>query len=490
MSEPAIRWASLEAWEVHRETITELYGAQNLKLQDVMKIMEAQHQFFATARMYKARFNKWGLQKTLRFQDVGELLRQNTHRATGGKPSIHLIRGKKVDDKRLKKYLRSLSAEKHRELSKIAAGTLEHTKPPPSFVVSCRTPSPGPPVSYLFHIPSPEHLRIPEETIYAMRQYVGGALSIGLWALDPADVVRAGPLFTFWNYARTGKRLLQAGQTKQAFRVLQNCFHEYKALLAAQSPILFIYTYVVSLIFADDYPELYVSFIKYTTAMARIVHQDSHPLHALLGNLQRMGPSGAKQNVESLTQSYMDICQRTPSSIAMIDVEGFVSMNLAELGLQGYDAAEATLRDMLVRLEPYRGSDIVEAICLDCKDDMSTTCMRQGKNVEARQILMESLESPVLPRYPLLHASVYRNLFALARDSGTHEETLIAGQKVLKFCKDAWGLGDNRTITVLTDVKFYLRSVGDNDTADLIDQNFDAGMDELSKDIGEIDLNL
>jgi hypothetical protein len=42
------RWAAAEDWDIHRRTITEMYETENMKLQDVMKIMEREHNFYAT----------------------------------------------------------------------------------------------------------------------------------------------------------------------------------------------------------------------------------------------------------------------------------------------------------------------------------------------------------------------------------------------------------------------------------------------------------
>ncbi|KAM0813192.1 putative Clr5 domain-containing protein [Seiridium cardinale] len=492
MASPNPRWASPEDWQRHRAVITELYEAQNMTLADVMKVMEEKHSFFATARMYKTRFNKWGLQKTLRFQQVGELLRQNTDRAAAGKESVRLIRGKPVDDKRLRKYLRSLPPDRHSQLAELVHGqtATPGTAQSPASAVSCRTPSPGPSLSHLFPLRPPDQLRIPEETITSMRTYVRGSLDSGLWTLDPNNIVRAGPLFNFWNLGQTAKRLLGAGQTKQAFQVLQNCFHEYKALLLAQSPSLYLYTYIVALTFADGYPDLYTAFLRYITNLSSIVFSESHPLCAMFGNMLRMDPTAARESVIALTQAYIHLCQITPESIAMLDVEGFISIHFAEIGLHGRDVAETTLRRMMEKLEPHRHIDIMEAIWVDARDDLSAMLIKQDKYQEAALILRESLKSRVLPKYPLLQASANRNLFKIARDRGTQEEAVRAGHSMVKFASDLWGMSDNKTITLLTDFMVYLRKVEMDELADRIDKDFDAAMDELSKDIGVFDLGV
>ncbi|KAI1873827.1 uncharacterized protein JN550_003096 [Neoarthrinium moseri] len=487
---PSTQWASSSDWDAHRATITDMYEAQGMKLREVMKIMQEKHHFYATARMYKARFQKWGLQKTLRFEQVGELLRLNMDHAGVGKPSTRLIRGKPVDEKRLRTYLRNLPPEKHELLAKMALGSPEPAPPTPPSVVSCRTPSPGPSISHLFYIPPPDDLRMPEECIATMRAYVDESLATGLWSLNPNEVLRAGALFSFWNLGRTAKRLLKAGQTKQAFRVLQSCFHAYRALLAAQSPLLFLYTYVVCLFFADGYPSLYMSFLKYITDLSSIVYAVSHPLHVLFKNMYLMGPLAARTNVACLTQSYMDFCRVSPDSMAMIDVEGFLSLHFAGMGLHDWKDAEATLRRLLTTLELHRGVEAMEAVYLDARDDLASMVMHQGRFDEARDIIRESLKSPVLQRYPLLHASCYRNLFLADRDQGLQEEAIESGYKVVKFTINLWGMSDSKTITVLSDLRNYLREIGRDEMADKLNEDCETAINELNKDLEDIDLTV
>ncbi|KAH8743351.1 Clr5 domain-containing protein, partial [Diaporthe sp. PMI_573] len=54
-------YATPEGWERHRERITQMYMEKTLK--EVLEIMEQDHNFFATERMYKARLKEWGVTK-------------------------------------------------------------------------------------------------------------------------------------------------------------------------------------------------------------------------------------------------------------------------------------------------------------------------------------------------------------------------------------------------------------------------------------------
>ncbi|KAH8744049.1 Clr5 domain-containing protein, partial [Diaporthe sp. PMI_573] len=56
-------------WARHRQQITELYSKKPLK--EVVAIMEQEHNFVATKRMYKTRFREWGIRKNV---TVGQVL--------------------------------------------------------------------------------------------------------------------------------------------------------------------------------------------------------------------------------------------------------------------------------------------------------------------------------------------------------------------------------------------------------------------------------
>jgi hypothetical protein len=57
------KYADENDWEFHREKISELYKV--MKLKDVLEIMEQTYNFFATEKMYKDRFKKWGVEKNV-----------------------------------------------------------------------------------------------------------------------------------------------------------------------------------------------------------------------------------------------------------------------------------------------------------------------------------------------------------------------------------------------------------------------------------------
>ncbi|KAK3937218.1 Clr5 domain-containing protein, partial [Diplogelasinospora grovesii] len=152
-------WADSQRWERYRGTIQELYHSRNLPLKEVMKIMEQEHQFRATPRMYKMRFKAWGLDKNFKEAEVVELYRLRRERT--GKPTIYTIRGREVDWDKVQTYVK----RKGLDIPQL----VENAPPSPTAVkdVAARTPSPklDSSDSSMPPLPKPEALLPPVNTI-------------------------------------------------------------------------------------------------------------------------------------------------------------------------------------------------------------------------------------------------------------------------------------------------------------------------------------
>ncbi|KAJ9150917.1 hypothetical protein NKR23_g3375 [Pleurostoma richardsiae] len=168
------KYADEAAWAHYQATITSLYRDQDKTLAEVMKIMEANHGFFATLKMFKIRIKKWKLDKKHKAPEVREMLRLKAEREAVGKESEFFVRGRKVDWGDVERYMRRSripfdSAE--------AAGAVNelHQRD-----IICRTPSPLPMARSL---QAPDELQRAHETLLIMRGYVDGSIESGQWFL-------------------------------------------------------------------------------------------------------------------------------------------------------------------------------------------------------------------------------------------------------------------------------------------------------------------
>ncbi|KAK4194952.1 hypothetical protein QBC40DRAFT_289886 [Triangularia verruculosa] len=134
----SVGWVGGDEWDPWRTTIQDLYQTQNLPLKDVMKVMEEEHGFRATQRMYKTRIKSWGLDKNFKECEVVELFRLRNERDRAGKRlSRYTIRGREVDWDRVQNYVRRKGLN-ITQLLAASAGTIS----PCAREVSCYTPPP------------------------------------------------------------------------------------------------------------------------------------------------------------------------------------------------------------------------------------------------------------------------------------------------------------------------------------------------------------
>lgn len=125
-------------WIQHRDRIAALYDGKTLKA--VMAIMERDHGFVATERMYKARFKEWGLKKNVTAAEVHNLMHVMEQASTQCLPEVGNVTtvlelGKDIDVKKIQKYmkrrpvgLKKLFQDPKRPLDKIKALNVDNGK--------------------------------------------------------------------------------------------------------------------------------------------------------------------------------------------------------------------------------------------------------------------------------------------------------------------------------------------------------------------------
>ncbi|KAK7696996.1 hypothetical protein SLS64_013987 [Diaporthe eres] len=109
------RYATEDDWRGHKDRISSMYLTKRLK--DVIAVMETQYQFFATERMYKARFKEWGVDKNVTAAKVHKLMqrveeeqqRRRSPSGSGGRvrnERVVLDVGEDLDVKRIQRYMK------------------------------------------------------------------------------------------------------------------------------------------------------------------------------------------------------------------------------------------------------------------------------------------------------------------------------------------------------------------------------------------------
>ncbi len=120
-----------EAWEAHRATITALYRQENLKT--VQQIMDEDHGFQATSRMYKTRIRHWKLDKKRKAPEMLYARRIISERKATNKLTTVVIRAKELSEADVENYFKRQKVSGGRsQLIAEAAETPE--------AISCFTP--------------------------------------------------------------------------------------------------------------------------------------------------------------------------------------------------------------------------------------------------------------------------------------------------------------------------------------------------------------
>ncbi|KAG6356221.1 hypothetical protein INS49_015608 [Diaporthe citri] len=106
---PRRRWAESGDWDSVRSLITMMYKVEGRPLKEVMRIMETEHQFLATPKMYKKRIKDWGIDKNLKTDKLLASPRTQQRRDATQKGSQSGVRGTVVDAPNTNQYVEACS---------------------------------------------------------------------------------------------------------------------------------------------------------------------------------------------------------------------------------------------------------------------------------------------------------------------------------------------------------------------------------------------
>ncbi|KAI1653593.1 Clr5 domain-containing protein [Daldinia decipiens] len=483
-------------WNNNRDTITMLYLEQNKSLKEVMRIMREEYDFYATEKMYKIRFNRWGLHKKLRAHQVAELLVQRGRRAAVGKPSVSFVHGRKVDADRLNAYLRRVSPTSRKELMAILSGKIESAEAQKRSIeeIICRTPSPKPePASIPRRVEAPDSLRLPEECMQIVQSYVGGALEGSLWQLTPdKELVFPRRPRTWLDPVSSARQLFFNGFTKQGFRLIRITFEDYREVMMRQDPSLLIETCLALGALIQSGPGLAESLINYACGMSRIIFGPRHPLYLLFMRLKGASPSEITRFIGLIIQGFLQVVQADsrlkPTWLATI-YRAMLNSNFIEM-----HTAQKYMQDLIADLEnspsPSVYSPEQDAIRKDIdllRHHLSWLTNLHNKPTEAAASARTLVETcggrdPRLARF-----SCYNMLRTLPTSHEiSAEEAVDLMTRSLEICETEFGRNDNATVTLLATLQSYLRRVGRIEDAQRVRADFEERWDEVMDDMSRL----
>ncbi|KAF4459001.1 hypothetical protein FALBO_14248 [Fusarium albosuccineum] len=298
-SAPGKRIPSAE-WEKKRPIITRLYQEEKRPLKEVMEVLEREHGFTATVKMYKSRIWKWGLDKKLKSDEVLAILILKTEREAQGKISEFTIRGQPVDLDNINRYIRRNPGL----VARFRAGEVPSIQT--TLEVQCRTPSPLLSPS----LPPPTETVRVEQILGLFRNYVDASFTNGAWDFEynvycvsqkPGD--RSDELFerVIASFALVNRSMMRKDEIRIS-DVLGHAFEALKEIIASKSPVFVIRTACL-LWYLDRHhkQDLLQLVMNYLAGLVPIVLGHNHPMARIW---QILGSSEFSEFYELSTRLY------------------------------------------------------------------------------------------------------------------------------------------------------------------------------------------
>ncbi|KAK8107628.1 uncharacterized protein PG998_009641 [Apiospora kogelbergensis] len=475
------RWASSDDWDVYRGTITHLYEVEDMTLEKVMNSMLNKHGFLATyvfwwgsvlsstqtdlkgkKKMYKNRFKRWGLQKNLRYEQVSQLLQQDqTHElAPESAPQEVLIEGRKIDPRKVKQYLRRTK----RPGLKTSPGTGRVAKM--TSAVSRLTPPPEPSI-----LSTPDIIRIPEECMWILRDWVRASFQGGLW--DTSGTVKNYDYtyrLIFWNNSLAQVRTeLQRGQTAQAFEKFGQCLEQYKQFLRDEDPRLFIYTYLVICRLFVDHPDLARSLVGYTHELCKVINGNFHPLSRVMEKIRRMNPCQVQEYAQHFIMSYLDsMASERPDcthfAMENLQLRSRLLTSLADEGLIDRETAIAKCHAVLRDIDKRPGLSWT-SIYVGLRQTMAYFMKKRAQTGASGEV------PAALQRFAHLEQWYLYLGFKTSTDSSNRAGMMAAANKLTKIPMQDLDMR-GRQAWMLADLETHLRRLNISDAAEDVSQSY------------------
>ncbi|KAI0097237.1 hypothetical protein GGR51DRAFT_482598 [Nemania sp. FL0031] len=482
-SRPIDGWATANDWANHRPLITALYRDQNKTLKETMRVMEEKYEFFATVRMYKARFQQWGIEKKIKAEDAVEIFRQQTARAKAGKSSVVYIRGRKINPDRLQRYryrAAAIVSERILVVEKELSSSPSELSPPSSHIV-CRTPSPSPedPPTLSPQLDDPTDFKVPHECMLILGNYVAGSVQAGVWqqASSTAPVPDA---FTWAHYLAMSQGLIAHNRTREGFALLNLCFEQYRTHLMNPDPFFWLATYKAVMLLAHRDDALGEMFIKYASNLTSLMLPSTHPFNRVWARINITGLPGLKQHAAALFESYLNICRGQagllPADENSLVQMGFVFIQLQCSGMVPYSFTKDALGGMMRLLT---GSVSSQFLLNEAKFRMACLLVEQGKLDDADEVIGQILRwIDSLPYYDRnefnhLRCKCLWTMFEVEEKKGDIKEASRVGYSLVDLCRDIYGPVHLQTIDAISALADFHTRNNNADAAQNLAVEFD-----------------
>ena len=226
--------------------------------------------------MYKARIQKWGIDKKSKEKEMRAIARKQKQRRDGGKDSSFRVRGRSVDYETVVHYWQ----RKRMNIEDVIAQRSASATPE---AIECLTPVPSPVT------PAPM-FAIPERVFGLVKDYYQGSFQSGTWVLPSnrkamlysvKDEENGTPnLEMFARSISLAFRLFDIGESRAAGRLLIASNSNIDKILQVEHPETIVRLFCMTvLLFRSGRGEIAVAILRQCSAVGKVILGINHPLH-------------------------------------------------------------------------------------------------------------------------------------------------------------------------------------------------------------------
>ncbi|KAG7009143.1 ubiquitin carboxyl-terminal hydrolase 2 [Physcia stellaris] len=331
-STQAPSWATKEAWERYRPLIAQLYADNKLK--EVMRVMERDHGFKATTKMYKNHFTMWGIDKNHKENEMRAVVRQNHLRHQQGKSSRFEIRGRPVEFADVVRYWKRKGVSVEEVLARRTTSLTPEA-------VMCFTPVVSP-------LSTPRELADPERILISIRDYFRGSFDSGTW-------VKTEPLFSCYSRKAAIASANHLNEIQDQL-YLANNFFNLKRFSAAVEAINVAHSHIKAALQAEEPDTLLCIF--YSISECLLVLGPEHPLGIVCGFLASLETIYWAELMLKAFES-INVCLEAvlgPTHKTTLDYSRYRTRMAARTNVnQAKMKAKQALQTLETQLDPYDG---------------------------------------------------------------------------------------------------------------------------------------
>lgn len=308
---------------------------------------------------------------------------------------------------------------------------------------------------------APAYLRLPEECMYMIRNYVQGASGAKSWSL--ALNSSASESLLWMNRLGLGRQLVSSGCFAQGFAMINLCFDQYKGHMLESAPWLIFTTFLGAFDLAKADPRLGNSFIRFAHQLSNINVRNSNPLHRIFSILNQAGPTGAMVNGVGALECFLAQMGQhaAPTDLIMLQSLMRVYERLPQNALITFHVADDTLQSIIYQLKngPFKEDVLVDIRNTKTGLKHAVVCFRQPNIIQDKVWNGKEVEQDVLEA-GLLEES-HKDLIEISHKDDSLSEWLadgLARYSVLELQSANYSI-----IATWDDLEACSRACGDQD---------------------------